>query len=250
MYFKQVWRWFFGRVPWEDSKSPPSQRFWGFIYKQHFRTYIKRSHRKAQVQFPSVDYLTVVIKADFKSINQSFWFFPFLHPLQSCTSRDLQRWDASGVAPSVQTCAASPATQRGPERPSYTAMMQLLLILLFLGEQVSDGCFKQYSETQWRDHAITLIWKLNIQLNLQCKKTPISTNYQPKGHSGHQNSQAQAWELTCKTAREHNGSILAIQNCNTVNTAKKKWNLIIHACMRESMVTADVQKYRIGSVRF
>lgn len=221
-------------------KIPSLLAVLGFIYKQHFRTCIKCSHRKAQVQFPSVNYLTAVIKADFKSINQSF-FFPFLHSLQSCISRDLQRWDASGVTPSVKTCAASPVTHRGPERHSHTAMMQLLLILLFLGEQLSDGCFKQLSVTQWRYHAITLMWNLNIQLNLQRKKPPISANYQPKEHSGHHNSQAQAWELTYKTAREHSGSILAIQNFNTVNIATKKINLIIHVCMRESTVTTSVK---------
>lgn len=39
-----------------------------FIYKQHFRIYIKCSDKKTQVQLSSVNYLIVVIKPDFKSI--------------------------------------------------------------------------------------------------------------------------------------------------------------------------------------
>lgn len=39
-----------------------------FIYKQRFRIYIECSDKKAQVQFSSVNYLTVVIKPDFKSM--------------------------------------------------------------------------------------------------------------------------------------------------------------------------------------
>lgn len=47
----------------EDSNCPHSYQFcFFFFYKQRFRTYIKCSHKKAQVQFSSVNYLTVFIK--------------------------------------------------------------------------------------------------------------------------------------------------------------------------------------------
>lgn len=45
-----------------------------FIYKQHFiRIYIKCSDKKAQVKLSSGNYLTVVIKPDFKSIVSLFF---------------------------------------------------------------------------------------------------------------------------------------------------------------------------------
>lgn len=63
-YFKYVLKYFFCKMPQKERTQTALTltSFVSFFYKQHFRTYIKCSHKKARVQFSSLNYLTVFIK--------------------------------------------------------------------------------------------------------------------------------------------------------------------------------------------